>query len=359
MNRAGRGCLLTNQCWQRNSIGPQHGGTVNIGLGSGAIGARLRWTRVAARGQCASHPIRDTDSQIVRYAKGEDDEEGEEESKGAYHSLARPADEFTWESVLEHRPARTPGALGGRLLTILVRTPVLLVLFPLRLPVGVVRVRGTDGAAYRGRQGATLGDLRDFDTPDNTTHPVKLDGTYGPNVPSNLTGMRKFPYHGYTTCIMAVSLYHAYHGTPQTCGGMKNTPNTFLDATCDMVTAKGRGACRRWLWYHTYHGWPYGSVHTLHTAGQEHGGAWRAKYHAYHDMFPDVIVKLPRHQLPWVGTIGAAPLPPSETLKKYHAYLVYRRTWGVEIPHVPQMCGGDAVLPSAGTLGGARTMGTM
>ncbi|KAJ7245589.1 hypothetical protein C8J57DRAFT_1524305 [Mycena rebaudengoi] len=39
--------------------------------------------------------------------------------------------------------------------------------------------------------------------PDNTTHPVKLDGTYGPNVPSNLTGMRKFPYHGYTTCIIS------------------------------------------------------------------------------------------------------------------------------------------------------------
>ncbi|KAJ7245590.1 hypothetical protein C8J57DRAFT_1242179 [Mycena rebaudengoi] len=91
------------------------------------------------------------------------------------------------------------------------------------------------------------------EAPDNTTHPVKLDGTYGPNVPSNLTGMRKFPYHGYTTRIMAVSLYRAYHGTPQTCGGMKNTPNTFLDATCDMVTAKGRGARRRWLWYHAYH----------------------------------------------------------------------------------------------------------
>ncbi|KAJ7256402.1 hypothetical protein C8J57DRAFT_1235775 [Mycena rebaudengoi] len=169
-----------------------------------------------------------------------------------------------------------------------------------------------------------------FAPPDNTTHPVKLDGTYGPNVPSNLTGMRKFPYHGYTTCIMAVSLYRAYHGTPQMCGGMKNTPNTFLDATCDKVTVKGRGACRWWLWYHAYHGWPYGltahplsaAVHTLHTAGHERGGAWWAKYHAYHDMFPDVVVKLPRHQLPWVGTIGAAPLPPSETLKKYHAYLV-------------------------------------
>ncbi|KAJ7237157.1 hypothetical protein C8J57DRAFT_1247403 [Mycena rebaudengoi] len=70
----------------------------------------------------------------------------------------------------------------------------------------------------------------------------KLDGTYGPNVTSNLTGMRKFPYHGYTTRIMAVSLYRAYHGTPQTCGGMKNTPDTFPDVMCDKVTTKGRGA---------------------------------------------------------------------------------------------------------------------
>ncbi|KAJ7278666.1 hypothetical protein C8J57DRAFT_1221511 [Mycena rebaudengoi] len=210
--------------------------------------------------------------------------------------------------------------------------------------------------------------------------------------------------------LVAVSLYRAYHGTPQTCGGMKNAPNTFLDVTCDKVTAKGRGARRRWLWYHAYHGWPYGltvhplsaAVHTLHTAGQERGGAWRAKYHAYHDTFPDVIVKLPRHQLPWVGTIGAAPLPPSETLKKYHAYLVcthlqqktcptyippldnmykaqvtvyyiYHGCWGADMGgrntactspfpinlHCIGMCGGDTVPPSAGTLGGARTMGTM
>ncbi|KAJ7214691.1 hypothetical protein C8J57DRAFT_1255696 [Mycena rebaudengoi] len=222
--------------------------------------------------------------------------------------------------------------------------------------------------------------------PDNTTHPVKLDGTYGPNVPSNLTGMRKFPYHGYTTRIMAVSLYRAYHGTPQTCGGDREgaggAPMVAVVPRIPWVVIRLYMPRRNTM--HTPSWW---AVHTLHTAGQERGGAWRAKYHAYHDTFPDVIVKLPCHQLPWVGTIGAAPLPPSETLKKYHAYLMrthlqqkpkpkfvsygiprtcptyippldnmykaqvtvyyiyhgcwgvhgrYRRTWGVEIPHVPQ-----------------------
>ncbi|KAJ7257415.1 hypothetical protein C8J57DRAFT_1516873 [Mycena rebaudengoi] len=46
--------------------------------------------------------------------------------------------------------------------------------------------------------------------------------------------------------------------------------------------------------------------------GYERGGVWRGKYHTYHDTFPDVIVKPPRHQLHWVGMIGATPLPPSE-----------------------------------------------
>ncbi|KAJ7210226.1 hypothetical protein C8J57DRAFT_1257238 [Mycena rebaudengoi] len=100
--------------------------------------------------------------------------------------------------------------------------------------------------------------------PDNTTHPVKLDGTYGPNVPSNLTGMCKFPYHGYTTCIMAVSLYHAYHGTPQTCGGMKNTPNTFLDATGG---GRADGGCG-----------------TTHTTGDHTAVRAKAKYHAYPEL---------------------------------------------------------------------------
>ncbi|KAJ7226181.1 hypothetical protein C8J57DRAFT_1252781 [Mycena rebaudengoi] len=169
--------------------------------------------------------------------------------------------------------------------------------------------------------------------PDNTTHPIKLDGTYGPNVPSNLTGMRKFPYHGYTTCIMAVFLYRAYHGTPQMCGGMKNTPNTFLDVTCDKVTAKGRGARQQWLWYHAYHGWPYGSAPPSTALGRHNR----------------------RRPTPAIRNIKEIPCIP----RAYAFATKNRRTWGVEIPHVPQMCGGDAVPPSAGTLGGARTMGTM